>query len=491
MNQPAAYKWLPLSDLPENYPSLSSAELTVLHQIWLEQRESLSSLKGVEEFNVRLRREWAIETGILERIYTLDRGITQLLIEQGIDASLIPHSATDKNPELVAGMIRDHQAALEGLFAFVKDARSLSTSYVKELHAILTRNQQTCAAVDSLGRTVEVPLVRGDYKRLPNNPLRRDASVHEYCPPEQVASEMDHLIGLHLDHQKSDVPTDVEAAWLHHAFSQIHPFQDGNGRVARTLASLVFIKGGWFPLAIKRDDREEYIASLEAADQGSLSRLIQLFAMVQKRAFVRVLGIAGQMLAERKVDHVITAARDLLEKRRQALRQEWEKAKDTARVLQADAGQRLAELAQKLDAELGELGEGFQFFTDAEPDAGKRHNFFRYQVIQTARDLGYFANLPEYHAWARLVLKTASQAEILVSFHGLGQEYRGLLAASICFFRREETETQERQVGDVTSASDTVFQLNYREGSDQVRKRFREWLDQGLARGLDAWRQGL
>jgi len=32
-----------------------------------------------------------IETGIIERLYTWDRGVTEILIEQGIDATLIAH----------------------------------------------------------------------------------------------------------------------------------------------------------------------------------------------------------------------------------------------------------------------------------------------------------------------------------------------------------------------------------------------------------------
>jgi Fic family protein len=46
----------------------------------------------------------------------------------------------------------------------------------------------------------------------------------------------------------------VQAAWLHHRFTQIHPFADGNGQVARAIASLVFIEAGWFPLILKRDE---------------------------------------------------------------------------------------------------------------------------------------------------------------------------------------------------------------------------------------------
>lgn len=72
-------------------------------------------------------------------------------------------------------------------------------------------------------------------------------------------------------------------AWLHHRFTQIHPFQDGNGRVARTLASLIFIRQGLFPIVITRNDRQEYINASEAADSGDLTRLINLFSRLQEK----------------------------------------------------------------------------------------------------------------------------------------------------------------------------------------------------------------
>lgn len=93
--------------------------------------------------------------------------------------------------------------------------------------------------------------------------MRPDGIVHEYCPPEQVVSEMERLVEMHNQHLEIVAP-EVEAAWLHHRFTQTHPFQDGNGRVARTLASLIFIRQGLFPIVITRSDRQEYINASEA-----------------------------------------------------------------------------------------------------------------------------------------------------------------------------------------------------------------------------------
>ena len=89
------------------------------------------------------------------------------------------------------------------------------------------------------------------------------------------------------------VPAQIEAAWLHHAFTQIHPFQDGNGRVARALASLVFIKNGFFPLVVSRDDRIRYIEALEASEAGASEELIGLFSKIQKRSLTKAIGHAA------------------------------------------------------------------------------------------------------------------------------------------------------------------------------------------------------
>ncbi len=263
-----SYTWKPIEDLPGDLTGLVQSELRSLSQIWMDQKAALEDVEGLRAFNERLKREWAIETGVLERLYTLDRGITQLLIERGIDAAFIPRDSTNRNPELVAAMIRDHESAVDFLFDFVKQQRSLSTSYIKELHALLTRHQASTEAIDTLGRRTEVPILKGTYKTLPNNPSRANGSVHEYCPPEHVASEMDRLLQLHEEHERRDVPPEVEAAWLHHRFTQIHPFQDGNGRVARCLATLVFVKAQWFPLVVTRDERERYILALRHLGSG-------------------------------------------------------------------------------------------------------------------------------------------------------------------------------------------------------------------------------
>jgi Fic family protein len=157
----------------------------------------------------------------------------------------------------------------------------------------LLRNQDTYAVVDQLGRAFEKELKKGQYKTEPNSPTQPDGLMHEYCPPEQVASEMDRLLAMHSEHDAQGVLIEVEAAWFHHRFTQIHPFADGNGRVARAIASLVFIKADWFPLVVKGDDWSRYVETLEKADQGDLRPLVAMFVEEQRNALILASEIRG------------------------------------------------------------------------------------------------------------------------------------------------------------------------------------------------------
>ncbi|MGA2233418.1 MAG: Fic family protein, partial [Tepidisphaeraceae bacterium] len=333
-----AHKWQQILDLPSHWQSLISAELKSISSIWQEQHDRLRKLDSIQQFNDRLAREWAIETGIIENVYHIDRGVTVVLIEKGIEASLIPHGASDRPAEEVIQIVHDHQEALEGLFSFVKKRRTLSNSYIRELHDQMLKHQHSTVGKNTLGEIVEIELKRGQFKTLPNNPSIPGTGLHEYCPPEHVASEMDNLLGWHTAHLKMEVPVEIEAAWLHHRFTQIHPFQDGNGRIARALASLVFIRDKYFPLLITRDTRADYISALGAADNGDLTALVALFARQQKGSLLKALSLSEDVIRRTStLNTVVDAAIGRLRQRREEVILEQRKVLEIAGELEEEA----------------------------------------------------------------------------------------------------------------------------------------------------------
>lgn len=486
--------WQPIKDLPFDWQNLASSELPPLVTVWNEQADRLRQSGEFQAFSEKLRREIAIETGIIERLYTIDRGITRLLIEQGINEALIPHGATDRPVKQVVSLIKDQEAAIDGLFDFVGGQRTLSNFYIKQLHQLLTQSQDSTEALDPVTEKIfRVSLIKGDWKRQPNNPLRPDGIIHEYCPPEQVTSEMDALIALHHQHHDQRVPPEIESAWLHHRFTQIHPFQDGNGRVARCLASLVFIQASWFPLVLTRDDRAVYIAALEEADQGNLSGLINLFAKSQKQAFLRSLGLSEQVLSEaRRTQVIISSIADKLKQNQSASIQErCKKVEDFASTLFKIASNRSRDIAEEIKLSIQNFVNDAEVFMISASTGDPRSYYHRYQVVETAKQLGYFANLRNYHTWIQLVINVETSTTLLLSFHVLGHEYRGLLVCTACAYHRDDSDEGEHNISDIQSLTDSPFQFSYADEEENLIERFKQWLEDVILTGLEYWNKSI
>lgn len=469
--------WKPITDLPENWSTLSDGELGPLLKFWNDQRSDLEQSGALATFIQRLSREWSIETGQIEGVYDLDRGITQTLIDKGINAGLIPSKPGQKPPELIAAIIQDHADVLEGLFQFVKGERPLSKSYIHELHAALLRHQDTTLVRDQFGQLFEARLLKGKYKERPNNPQRADGSIYEFCPPEQVEPEMERLLAMHADHEKRGIPVEIEGAWLHHRFTQIHPYQDGNGRVARALASLFFIKAKWFPMVVTREDRPRYLDALEIGDEGYLQSLISFLVHVQKRTLIELLGMAADIQPAETVDQAIAAAKHVLTLNAGSDPSVWLEAKHVTERLMGFARQRLEQLAANLTKEISENRPELQF------------QVWRSSSSSVPPGLNYKPNTTDYDRIERLSLGVVEsgdfyeRASIEVIAHAIGSKFRGLLGIATVFGTPGVPSDQ--------LVSQEPFQVSYAEPYESAERRFRPWLEESLINALTLWRKSL
>lgn len=80
----------------------------------------------------------------------------------------------------------------------------------------------------------------------------------------KIPAEMQKLVKWYNDNEKKLHPIEL-AATLHQRFVFIHPFVDGNGRVARLLMNLALLRNGFTIAIIPAILRHEYIYSLETA----------------------------------------------------------------------------------------------------------------------------------------------------------------------------------------------------------------------------------
>lgn len=485
-----------ITPLPETN-TFEFPELSALTSVWKEKKEQLQDDGAYKEFIKKLQREWAIETGIIERLYTWDRGVTEVLIAQGIESSIISHhgGVNQQEAEHIHSLINDHLRIVESLFGYIKGEQPLSEHFIRGLQAQFTEHQDYTEAITQTGQLVQVPLLKGLYKKLPNNPRRRDGTAHTYCPPELTKEEMENLVRMYQESESSH-SAEVRSAWLHHRFTQIHPFQDGNGRVARALSSLIFLREGLFPLVVRESDREEYIGALEAADNGNLSSLVSFFARRQREAILKALGLEQQVQQSKYADQIIHSALEVLKSRFSKEKQKISVVYDHAEKLFGVVSLKFKDISIPLDSELRKLTPfnkkpRYQARSNSADNKSNNRHFFQKQIVDVANQFDYFANFDHHRSWNRITLATDQEFDYIVAFHGYGPGDSGILAVSAFSYVKVPREGGGTELINLHPAATDLFQFNYIENYDSTRDRFLEWLDSSIAIALAEWKRSL
>jgi Fic family protein len=175
---------------------------------------------------------------------TLSAVETTLVIEKGITISGKP--LKDHLEAL------DHYDAMRYVREMARRQTPLTESDVRNLHKLVMRRSG--------------PEIAGQYADLPRY-VRTDAERYSLPSPAEVPALMGDFTGW-----LGTAPDTPDTAFTaHRRFVDIHPFNDGNGRTARLLMNLILIRGGYPPVAVRPEDRLEYIRSLqqEQAGQGA------------------------------------------------------------------------------------------------------------------------------------------------------------------------------------------------------------------------------
>jgi Fic family protein len=421
--------WRHIAPLPRLNGALEPMLNTVdsLRDAWGDALQYATPEELLEAQRRRLRRH-AVETGIIERLYELDWGTTEALVAEGLTTEAANRASGIHEDVLL--VVQSQYDALEYLTELVREERDLSVSVIRELHAMMTRHQATYEARDLLGRTVAAPLRHGDWKLQANHVRRPDGSLLEYCPPEHVSAEMDMLIVYYQE--AADAHPIMRSAWLHHRLIQIHPFEDGNGRVARALTLLVLLRERYAPLVVDRRQRETYISALDAANDGDLSHLVRFFCRLEIAALQSTL---TQPIA--RVGHADAASLvRAYAKRLNELYEATVSEKKTGAKFVAD--EIAARIAGYLDEQRQDLQDSLRLIdrdasarvTSASPP-GEKSEWWRWQLIQAARAIDFFTNLADGTWWTRLQLEAQGERlRFIAAVQKVGHGETGVLAVT-------------------------------------------------------------
>ncbi|MDE2744461.1 MAG: Fic family protein [Chloroflexota bacterium] len=493
MNQtapPVAFEWDLIDDLPPNWDTLCRVDLHAVHRQWIEDRSLIKDQEKLRRFQEQLALQWAVETGIIERLYKVDRGVTVQILQAGMEA-LGQFHARGLLTANAQALIKDQREALEMVMDLVGGERTLNDAYMKELHHRLTLSQETTDALDPSGKEIQVQLMKGVWKRNPNNPLRPDGSIHQYCPPEFVQDEIDQLLKWHSEHESLGVCPEVEAAWLHHRFTQIHPFQDGNGRVARALTTAIFVKADYLVLVIRDEEhRERYINALEAADYGDLKPLVDLFAEVQ----ISDLDGAISALRELRGETLVRVSETIAERAKRRMEVSQRQAAGVMEDLQQVADARLQEAAAEIQRAFQRLGVTVQ--AEVLGDEDDKRDWWSWQIIDSARRHNYFAELDRPRRWVSLKLALPDiekrQARLVVSFHAVGRSADLHAVTAFLTNPLEGGEDDESRRWETKTIPEYAFKFGAETSRlDQIEPAFRDWLDETVESGLSVWGERL
>lgn len=169
--------------------------------------------------------------------------------------------------------VRNYVSVLENIADYTADLAGILGMH-RDISGGVIRNPDASGRI----RTIQNYVVKIDKRG------RREI-VYTPPPPEKVEPMMEELVSW-IERYREEVPPVIQAGICHYAIAMIHPFEDGNGRVARALATLILRKRGFDRRGIYSvdeyymDNIHAYYEALQQVDRskGDMTLWLEYFA---------------------------------------------------------------------------------------------------------------------------------------------------------------------------------------------------------------------
>jgi len=237
----------------------------------------------------RLIRAAALDSAALDGLLPANPELTAMVLSSAV-AGPDP-AGTGETTDLVAEC---HRRALVLAGEAGRDGRAVDLTLISVLQDVITESQASYTVTTEHGDAVEVELPRRQFKPVSNYMLLPGGEIAAFAPAASVEAEMSRLSVELGSPGFAALHPAVQAAYAHYALTAVHPFADGNGRLARTIASVFLLRAASVPLLIFADQWPAYYQALAAATQGH-----DLQALVDhvSAAAMAAMDLAVQLLA--------------------------------------------------------------------------------------------------------------------------------------------------------------------------------------------------
>ena len=150
--------------------------------------------------------------------------------------------------------------------AGIKDM-PLTQNFILQLHKTLLREDYTVYRELPGGQQTSYVIHAGRYKTRPNSVITRYGDRFEYAAPEETAALMADLVDWYNKEESKGKLSPIElAALFHYRYIRIHPFEDGNGRIARLIVNYILARHDYPMIVIRSRDKKKYLEALHQAD---------------------------------------------------------------------------------------------------------------------------------------------------------------------------------------------------------------------------------
>ena len=144
---------------------------------------------------------------------------------------------------------------------------ALTQNFIRVLHQTLLREDYTEYRTLPNGVQTSYVIHAGQYKTRPNSVITRYGDRFEYASPEETPALMADLVDWYNEEEQKGELSPVElAALFHYRYIRIHPFEDGNGRIARLMVNYILSRHGWPMIVVRSRKKQEYLEALHQTD---------------------------------------------------------------------------------------------------------------------------------------------------------------------------------------------------------------------------------
>ena len=237
---------------------------------------------ALERVRSEIAIEWTYNSNAIEG-NTLSLRETRMVLELGV---------TVKGKNLREHFeVNNHHKAIDLVEKLATSKTNLTEHEILDIHKIVLENIER--EYGGRYRTGQVRILGANF--IPPNHLRVNEMMAELIRETNENSAKLNEIELF--------------ARFHHRLVWIHPFFDGNGRTARLLMNLLFMRLGFPPAIILYNNRKQYYRSLNLANNGNYDAFVLLIAQALERSLDLYLESCGAFGADEYVPLSILAGK--------------------------------------------------------------------------------------------------------------------------------------------------------------------------------------